>query len=212
MKKLLTALLLSFTIASTAAASSQISGAERQDGKLTMKYPVVSLENKKAEQKINKHIEKSLVKFQKDAKKSAGLIEGETHYVVHYNDDRYLSFSMIPYIYNGGAHGMYNENGYVFDAATGKRLKYTDFIPELQLEKVRKAIDMGMIKVYSTNSEKPLMNFDTSLLQNISPNFVLKSANTVKLLYQPYVLGSYADGVTCLMLDKATAEKINALP
>lgn len=211
MKKTLTAVLLSLSVAATAAAA--VSEKVQESGKVKLSYPAVSLENRKAEAKINARIEKFIKEFKKASKKDANLVEANTSYELHYEDDNYLSFSIVPYSYWGGAHGMFYREGFVFDVKTGKQLQYTDFIPELSLKGMRKAMDQGIIAVLSArkDGDMPVTSATSASLEKVSENFVLHDAKTVDLLYQPYDLSSYSDGVTFFRITPETAEKINAL-
>lgn len=208
MKKILLATTLCLTIAGSAFAT-----ASTEEKKVTFdyKYPVISgLANKDSEANINSIIAKKLLSLRKAHAESEYIVSGGMNYKMGTETDKYISFTLQSYDYHGGAHGMYYTEGFVFDKESGKRLAYTDFVPQLTASELVRGLRAGAIKGYTADgnvSGVPFMDNKTRL----SKNFVLNKDGSISLIYGPYELDAYAAGNIYVKLTPELVQNIKRL-
>ncbi len=124
-----------------------------------------------------------------DPENAMELFIEEELFVVR-SDSRILSVGSTYSSYGGGAHGMYGTFCYNFDPKTGKRLALSDVVTDLSgmLGKIRETIK----KDYPDLS---LMNEELVLREEYMKDYIFTVGyDTITFYFDPYVLGSYAEG------------------
>ena len=107
-------------------------------------------------------------------------------------DSVVLSLLEMPADYMGGVHGMYGYFGVNFDTATGKRLTISDVCTNA--EELLKAI---MTRLHEDSPVAPFENAEKHIMERIAKddiNFVIEP-NGVSFHFNPYEIGSYAEGI-----------------
>ena len=163
---------------------------------LKLEYPLVYLENKDIQDKINTDIA-SYVYALKGKYDSGEIYSGWMKYQLKYEDEQYLSVTITSYwYYAGAAHGMYNTVGLVFDKNTGNRIPLSYFVPIQSPQQLEYQGVKGLVtKLYNGNMQRiPLRNGWS--IKRISQDYFLNGNGTIYLIYQPYELGPFSDGNT----------------
>lgn len=79
-------------------------------------------------------------------------------------DDRLINLVFEAYEYTGGAHGSYEGRAYVFDAATGERVRLADLSEDQ--EAFKEAIVAAMLRLVGTEPEYYQEHIDPSFIEN----------------------------------------------
>lgn len=162
-----------------------------------MSYPVVHANNEAASMKINSDIEQYLQNFRADY--NAGkFINGKISYQVMYEDENYVSILLIPYVWTGGAHGFESGLGLNYDKTSGDIISLPYFV---KIDPKDKSM-IYSFPTYNDNGKRIPMD---RLHENrweipISGNYYMLGNGELALIYQPYQLASYADGITHIIL------------
>jgi len=113
--------------------------------KVDMVFPLVhGIKNKQVEEKINQTIQKDVLNFKEmlqtesekylqGAKEEGWEIrkyEAFAYYIVHYQKDDLLSFSVFYYSYTLGAHGHTLQRAYNFNLVNGEEILLSDILKE----------------------------------------------------------------------------------
>lgn len=208
MKKILLPLALCFTVAGSAFAASAVT---EKKVELSYKYPVISgMENTVAEAAINATLKEALLELRDDQGEDEYIVSGGLMYEMGAETDKHLSLILKSYDYHGGAHGMYYTEGYVFDKTTGKRLAYTDFVPELTADALRRGLRAELLQgVTADGSVSPLPFMDEKT--RLSKNFILNEDGSISLIYDPYEVDCYAAGNVFVRLTPELVRKVQRL-
>ncbi|MDO4178949.1 MAG: DUF4163 domain-containing protein [Phascolarctobacterium sp.] len=209
MKKIITALCLGLALSATCFAT-EVTTMQFKTDKTNYKYPRFTLESSKATQKINKFVNSEFKSLRKIHNQDHELVGGGMDYKVILDDEKYLCFTLEPYDFHGGAHGMYYTGYYVFDKETGNRMKYYDFVPSINSDELRWGIKNGYLPVEledGSQGEAPFMDENTL----VKENFRLNGDGSVSLVYGPYELDCYAAGNNYVKLTTKQVEKLKVM-
>jgi len=209
MKKIMAALCVGLAFSASCFAT-EVTTLQFKTDKTDYKYPRFTLENAKATKKINKVVNSEFKALRKQHAKDHELVGGGANYNVELDNDKYLCFNLESYDFHGGAHGMYYTEYYVFDKATGNRMKYYDFVPSINSDELQWGIKNGYLpveRVDGSKGEAPFMNEKTL----VSENFRLNEDGSVSLVYGPYELDSYAAGNNYVKLTTKQVEKLKIM-
>ncbi|MGM9529402.1 MAG: PdaC/SigV domain-containing protein [Phascolarctobacterium sp.] len=203
-KKTLLALSLCLAVSATAFAAS-VEKKEEGD-KYKVSYPVFTLKNEKAAQRINDDILRIVAETKKLAKSTDPVyVAVGTNYEIISENDKYINLIITSWDNAGGAHGMYYDLGIVYDAKSGKRVPYTKFAKEIKSADLYDGIANGQFKVFGadlvTESEAPFLKYIKKSEFKVSKHYILKNGK-VYLMYPPYELDCYAAGTTYVELPK----------
>ena len=199
MKKIIiiSILILFMTVISTnclAYASSVASGSQVYTN-LNLSYPLVYLDDKIAQDKINTDIAKYVYEL-KGRYDNGEFYNGWMKYKVMYEDDKYLSIILTRYFYwAGAAHGLYTEKGVVYNKYTGDKIPLSYFLPIKSAEEIEYGILDFVTPLYNENMKRIYLNRNKNV-KRISEDYFLGGNGTIYLIYQPYELASFADGAT----------------
>ncbi|WP_286034457.1 hypothetical protein [Megamonas hypermegale] len=160
---------------------------------LEMSYPIIYLEDTTAQNKINTDIANYVWKF-KNRYDKGEFFNGKMKYYIKYEDDNLLSIILEQNWYNAGAaHGYYTHTGLVYNKKTGERIPLSYFVPIKDANQLQYAgIFSNVTKLYNWQHKEIHNNYKT---KRISQDYYLGGNGTIYLLYQPYELGCFADGV-----------------
>lgn len=161
---------------------------------LTLEYPLVYLDNKNIQDKINTDIANYVYDF-KGKYDNGKFYKGFMKYIVGYEDEKYLSI-VIKISYTSGYRGTYNLIGLVYDKHTGNKIPVSYFVPIQSAEQLENIGIRGHVtKLYNQGMKQiPLRNgWD---VDRVSEDYYLGGNGTIYLIYQPYELASFADGNT----------------
>ena len=188
---------------SSAAMAKTVDLAENYNG-VTLSVPAVELENKAAEQKINKAIyakiedAKEFVEKHKDMKMELG-----SYYEVLRDDDKYLTIYLNCSFYpDRAAHPSHMSYGMVFDKETGKQLPLSHFVQLPSLNRMKQFVKYGYFDLETADGSKLPYNDKIFGLEYISDQYLLDDTDNIRLLYQRYDLGPYSAGNTYVAIDK----------
>lgn len=173
-----------------AAADSEAAKIQQQAikaGVIDIQYPVVSLENTAAEQKINAILAEQAARFRDEAAREPYTQVAQSRYVVHHNTGGILSIAVTNYVFSGGAHGMSYRKGYTFDLASGEMYTFNDLVPNNAREQINREIARQIAE-----NNLPLLQPFTELKPE--PDFYLLPGRKMAIFYQLYELAPYAWG------------------
>lgn len=184
----------------------------------SLKYPYMHLSDEY--RTLYPELEKSVVNLMNERKKSctelySGAIE-EARPIFEENpgytvasevsesatvrraDTRVLSLLLTGYLYKGGTHGMPYNRGFVFDTRTGRQLKLTDIVTDVNLlpELVEKQLDIcwGMEMLYEDLDLKEYFTGNQDEIQ-----WVL-DYNGITFFFNPYEIAPYASGMQDVLI------------
>lgn len=100
----------------------------------------------------------------------------------------YISISQNTGGYYGGAHGMYGSSYYTFDIKSGERLSYADLVSNEEMPKLMAVVQTNYEKLFG----KAYLEFSDKFEL---PNSFAFTKEGLKFLYNPYEMGTYADGL-----------------
>lgn len=188
---------------SSVAMAKTVDLAENYNG-VTLSVPAVEMENKAAEQKINKAIyakiedAKEFVEKHKDMKMELG-----SYYEVLRDDDKYLTIYLNCSFYpDRAAHPSHMSYGMVFDKKTGKQLPLSHFVQLPSLNRMKQFVKYGYFDLEAADGSKLPYNDKIFGLEYISDQYLLDDTDNIRLLYQRYDLGPYSAGNTYVAIDK----------
>ena len=167
-----------------------------------MSYPIVYTNNKAAQDKINQDIYHYIAAFRNDF--NAGkFLRGSFSYQVRFEDDNYISLTITDARFNPRyEHGNHDVYGVVYDKQTGRKLPLSHFlhvtVSDLQ--------SFYRDHFYTENGKKIYGMFS---LEKVSDSYYLLGNGGIALIYQPYVLASYAEGATTIRLSAEEVDYFN---
>lgn len=100
----------------------------------------------------------------------------------------YISISQNTGGYYGGAHGLYGSTYYTFDIKSGERLSYADLVSNEEMPKLSALVQQNYEKLFG----KAYLEFSDKFEL---PNSFAFTKEGLKFLYNPYEMGTYADGL-----------------
>lgn len=169
---------------------------------LDLKYPLVYMNNIEMQNKINTDIAKKVYELKMDYDKG-DFYSGWMRYKIKYEDNQYLSLVLTCYRYNlGAAHGMYYGYGLLYNKNTGERIPLKNFVSSIKIE------DLNSLAV-SVYNENMIFLPKHSYIDSISENYYLGGNGIVYLMYQPYKLSGFANGIVSVELEPKTIDYFN---
>lgn len=192
-KEFLSMFFLFLLLSSTAFA--MVGTGEQSDVNMNLKYPLVYLDNKEAQDTINSDIA-NYVDNLKDRYYSGNVYQAKMSYNVMYENNQYLSITIISYWYwAGAAHGMYTKYGLVYDKNTGARVPVSNFVSIATPEQIDNGIRGYVLDLLSENGNRLYLG-SYARVKRISSDYYLGGNGTIYLIYQPYELSSFSNGAT----------------
>lgn len=161
----------------------------------TMRYPLVYTSDEFVQKKINSDIYQYIYKFRYDYSKGS-CISGKFDYKLKYEDDNYVSIIVWENRWTGGAHGQLKYIGLNYDKNTGERIPLSYFV-KLSPK------DSGQIHsmvVYNERDVSVKSTFSDKYRQPLSNNYYMLGNGEIALIYQPYQLASFSEGMTYIKL------------
>lgn len=167
-------------------------------------YPQFSgIANLQAQEKINQDmidlasqfaIDASLIKAKEEQVRSAPdhikRYVALMKYEVRYQSDKLLSFTVINYMFAGGAHGSSLQQGFTYDLATGERLAFADLYCFDEI--ARQSIDR-QIKDQIDQKEIPIFQPYSGVSDK--PSFFINHQGQPVIFFQQYEIGPYSIGI-----------------
>lgn len=178
-----------FSEAAFAAASVQVRDQALHEEKLNVVYPqFTGIEDAAVEKKINMDVKVDVEKFIASCKNNAYNLEGAVSYEIRYLDGDMLSFTILTYEFNGGAHGMSYLTGYTYDLKTGSKLSLTQLF-DYRPSEITQAI-------FRFAKENDVYLFDEFKgIREYPRNFYLSERKKPVLLFQQYEIAPYSSGI-----------------
>lgn len=187
---------------------------QQTDTNLKLTYPLVYLESQTAQNKINTTIATYVDKM-RDLYYNQKMYMVNQSFETTYEDDDLLSLIITSGWYNGqSAHGYYTSQGLVFNKHTGELIPATNYVHVKDSEQLYKLVYEGMLYLYGQNGQRrisPTMMFAEKTIDVHNDNYILLGGGNIAMLYQPYDLASFADGVTRIVFTPDKIEYINRL-
>lgn len=133
-------------------------------------------------------------------------LEASEEAYVRRADEYVISVQYFNYSYLGGTHGYYTRTGENYDTKSGRLLKLSEVVTDEKAFK--KAVYDEIMTVYADDKPTFMENFDKAAGELDKLDFTL-DYNGITVYFQPYVLGSYAEGIhTVLISNTAYPELI----
>jgi hypothetical protein len=175
--------------------------------KVDMVFPLVQgIKDKQVEEKINQIIQKDVLNFkemlQAESEKylQGAKVEGweirkyiaTIYYIVHYQKDDLLSFSVFYYSYTLGAHGHTLQRAYNFNLLNGEGILLNDILKEKKNyvdiinQEIKKQIELNPQEYFS----------DWSVFQSISeeqPFYLIEDG--IVVYFGLYEIAPYSSGI-----------------
>lgn len=178
------------------------------DGNMKLSYPLVYESNQDVQHKINTDIA-SYVVAEKSYYESGAAQSVDLSYEVAYEDADYLSIILTPYHYTGGAHGMYNRIGRVYNKHTGDVVPLSYFVHIDEPSELTNGLRNNTLTLESQTGNIEVMKSDMwNEVPYVSDNYALRGNGVIDLIYQPYEMGPYSYGA---MRIRITPEATTAL-
>lgn len=208
-KKLLLAFALTLSITNV---NAKVIEQTQTAANLNLKYPLVYVDNPIAQKSINTDIAVHVDKM-RDLYYNKKMYKVNQWYKVTYEDDNVLSIVITSDWYNGrGVHGYHIKQGLVYDKNTGTRIPAYNYVKFKNDAQLKDLVGSGIVHVYNESGEKRVYPRDMFGLKNIkvkNDNYALTGDGSLVMLYQPYELSMYANGVNMLLLEPNNIEYIN---
>ncbi len=175
--------------------------------KVDMVFPLIKgLKDKQAEEKINQIIQKDVLNFKEMLQtESEKYLQGAKaegweirkyiatiYYIVHYQKDDLLSFSVFYYSYTLGAHGHTLQRAYNFNLLNGEGILLNDILKEKKNyvdiinQEIKKQIELNPQEYFS----------DWSVFQSISeeqPFYLIEDG--IVVYFGLYEIAPYSSGI-----------------
>ncbi|WP_315116953.1 PdaC/SigV domain-containing protein [uncultured Clostridium sp.] len=170
---------------------------------VNIKIPVISLsKHKDIEAKLNKEIEKDILDFKENIKKSAleskkektlmNPYEVSVNYEVHYNKNNLLSLTISYYSHTGGAHGMTNKKTFNIDTKTGTNASLKDlFNPGEDYKEIINTVVREKIQENPSEYYEEISRYFKGILQD-QPFYITE--DSVVVYFDLYEIAPYAGG------------------
>ncbi|WP_251423360.1 DUF3298 and DUF4163 domain-containing protein [Veillonella agrestimuris] len=179
------------------------------DGNMKLSYPLVYESNQDVQHKINTDIARYVV-AEKAYYESGAAQSVDLTYEVAYEDADYLSIILTPYHYTGGAHGMYNRIGRVYNKHTGDVVPLSYFVRIDSPMELTNGLRNNTLTLESqTGSIETMQNDTWNEVPYISDNYALRGNGNIDLIYQPYEMGPYAYGAMRIRITPEATAALN---
>lgn len=176
-----------------------------------MSYPIVYLDNnQEAQDRINSDIYKYIGSFRADYYNGL-FLNGFFKYEVKYEDDDVLSIMLIDYRYTGGAHWHEVGIGLNYSKKTGQELPLSYFV---RLRPRDKSIVFSL-PIYNNQNQQLFSHSTADFVkytikrEGITSNYYLLGNGAIALIYQPYALACYAEGITHIEISAKYVDYFN---
>lgn len=181
------------------------------EGKLRLTYPVVYTDNKVAQTAIFNDIWSYVLKAKEDYYNGIAY-EVFQGYEVTYEDDQVISILLnTGKNYKGAAHGTYSTRGLVYDKNTGQRIPLYNYVRVANAQQLEDGINEDILNFYTSASKRKTYLPKYKHIMDVTDNYYLPGNGYVKLIYQPYVLGPFNDGVTFIEFSPEAIEYFNRM-
>lgn len=183
---------------------------------LKMTYPLVYVDNQQAQDKINtdiaSYVYAAKAQFDIQSKRNTDETRPTTldmTYTVTYEDNDFVSLTLTPYLYTGGAHGNYHQFGLVYNKHTGEAVPLSYFIHIKDGAQLQAALTQGLVTFSSqstviTNSQEYPKDINF-----VSEDYILNGNGSISLIYAPYELGPYSMGATRINFSREAINEFN---
>ena len=205
----------------TAPAQAMMDKGEESGENYTMHYPLIYVEDAAAQQAINEDIAVYMDRFREHMQQgddTEGLEPGHRLYysqgavdcTLRYEDAQVISLTMTIGWYSGGAHGMYTVYGLNYDKQTGARLPLGNYL-RITPEQLNAALSehlydgSGKRVSYTAGPYK-----SASPIREVPQDYYLLEDGGIALQFQPYHLGSFAQGAMTMRFDRKSVAAYNA--
>lgn len=160
-----------------------------KEAQFKVEYPQFrGIEDSLVEKKINMDVKVDVEKFIASCKKDTFNREAVVNYKIHYVDQDKLSFEVLTYTYNGGAHGASYVQGYTYDLKTGSKSTLTELF-DYRPSELNQAI-------FRHAKARDIYLFtDFKGLKQYPQNFYLNEEGKAVLLFQQYEIAPYSSGI-----------------
>lgn len=211
MKKLLA---IAFALCCFTTTQGQVIEKTQTDTNLKLSYPLIYVENQKAQETMNQLIATYVGRMQ-NMYYNEKMYQVVMSYKVTYEDEQLLSLVIEQGWYNGqAAHGYYTHQGLVFNKETGERIPAYNYVKLKSNQQLKDFVGSSLLPVYRQDMKEqlyPQQLFGLSDIEVHNDNYVLLGNGTIGMLYQPYELSAYAYGVTTVLFTPEKIEYINRL-
>ena len=174
---------------------------------LSLSYPLVYTANETAQYNINTDIAK-YVEAAKATYYHGGAYSVRTKYIVTYEDDNVVSIILKRFDDFRGAHPVDRCYALVYDKQTGNRIPLNNFIQIDSVTQLNKFLQTRKFPVYNYRYER-LYAFHKPT--RISSDYYLMGSGIIGLLYQPYELASYSNGMVTIVFTPEAIDYMNRL-
>ena len=206
-KKQVLAALAAGMILLVPSAQAMVTTGEENGDNYTMVYPLVYVDDAAAQEAINANIGAYLDRFRdpmENGVEHPGTVSGRLYYEsgrlsteTKYEDDNAVSITITDYRSTGGAHGNYVVHAMTYNKHTGEKMALVRYL------RIRPSELNAEIYEHLFNSQGQPMDYKgkENPLKQVPADYFLLPDGGIAIQFQPYQMGSYADGATTLHLD-----------
>ncbi len=204
------ALCLAALCAMPFASQANVATYKMADNVTTILYPVVQIQNMRAQQIINNDLKQYFVVSPQNLAAN-DVVEKQLFFTVKYEDNQWLSLVIHDYTYTrGAAHGMRIDKGLVYNKMTGERVPLSYFVNIKDMNQIYLGILTQSINFGSIMGKPLPYSYDFKLpTQQVPDNYFLAGNASVGIIFQPYEMGPYSYGTTVATLPPDYVKGLN---
>lgn len=177
---------------------------------LILEYPLIYVASEEVQKNINKDIAGYVYNF-KNQYDNGMFYRGKMSYEKFYEDTFRISIVLKETWWNiGAAHSQYRFIGVVYDKLTGEKVSVRDYMPNISSQNLNLVVENGIAPLINEQGNKINIQ-DGKTINRVSNDFVIVDMNTIALIYQPYELAPFSDGIIYLVLNEKIMDYINRL-
>ena len=194
MKKIISALVFAALITLSAAVADASIWTAREEGDYyELIYPVFECDDPVVKEAINADIYTRAARTADAARRNYTT---SFRYELKMENSRYLSLVFFPGGYEeGAAHGMYTGVGVVYDKATGEKVPLSHFADVTVEDLIRLQRTGHFLHVDGTPIPRENIQGRPG---HVPEDYYITSWGQIGVLFPPYALASFADGVTAI--------------
>lgn len=143
------------------------------------------------------------------AKDAGPILPTITIYNITKPQDRYLSVVFTTWVFGGGAHDFWQAHAMNFDLKSGKLLIVADLLPnQAAVDKLQaKLADMDKTRRGDSDYMK---TFNADKYPDLDMHRIALTPNGITVIFDPYEIGSFAEGTIIFDITKAELKAIGA--
>ncbi|MGE1061235.1 DUF4163 domain-containing protein [Megasphaera paucivorans] len=178
----------------------------QEDTNMQLSYPLVYIDNADAQEKINTDIASYVEKTKADY--YSGWYKVKLSYTVKYEDNHTLSIILTKLRDGGGAHPQEHYYGLVYDKDTGDRIPISNFVNIASIDQWKRLAGSQIFPAYNWQWKQIYLMHQPTRISN---DYYLVGQGIFYMIYQPYEVSSYANGMISVEFNSSNIDYLNRL-